>query len=657
MSDDSNDLYFEEGPEEGRLQLAQHYGRAGLEIFPVHSITKSPMPGYGWLSLASRQVNHITEDFLRAIELWGEDNVSIAWKLGEGYVALDFDVKPEPAWASELEPAAMINTTKRGRHFVFADPPGVIPGNGVSGFPTQGWGEVRGAGGYIIIGGPDRPGLDVTDWQRRIQPFPFPEWLSPYGGYTNSATVAQVIEFAKEHAASKGAQYLNWLPVAIETQWTPANEGDSRFGRHPLACEWLAKAAEESQLGLYSFMDAVNLIKTWWNSVVPSIRGSNSREWAGMLTWAVGRALTKSPPTDEADEDESHDPLAGDNSSPFIDWSTFLDADPEAHEWWVPGFWPAHASMLVYAREKRGKSTWVFYCAIEMATGFDLATGERQRDPMRVLYVNYEMDDDLVLSTLDDFGLVERRLDLSGLLVTHKHHKRDFISLDTALGAARFLAHVERERPDAVIFDTWRHTSDGDENDVATLNAFVRHTTNALGSMGVGYMIVDHSGKDTSKGARGSSAKGAEVDEIWSFTRPLDSNVATMYHIGRRNWVPSELQVTLIDDGERRYYERPASIEALIPDPTMTAKVSEMDAAGMPVDLSVAAGRQWYKDHDLRPGRQATFAKAIAYRKDRKGRGMVGPAATPVDKDFHSPAEMLLMEELGAVDDDGNDPY
>jgi hypothetical protein len=413
--------------------------------------------------------------------------------------------------------------------------------------------------------------------------------------------------------------------------------------------------ADEAQLGLYSFRDGVLMIRGWWRHVTVDEQHRWTREWDGMLSWAVGRALAKSPPTEVTDEDES--PAPGDNSSPFIDWSTFLDADPEAHEWWVPGFWPAHASMLVYAREKRGKSTWVFYCAIEMATGFDLATGERIREPLRVLYVNYEMDDDLVLSTLDDFGLVERRLDLSNLLVTHKHHKRDFISLDTALGAARFLAHVEHHRPDAVIFDTWRHTSDGDENDVATLNAFVRHTTNALGSLGVGYMIVDHSGKDTSRGARGSSAKGAEVDEIWSFTRPLDSNVATMYHIGRRNWVPSELQVTLIDDGERRYYERPAMIEALIPDPSMTAKVTEMDAAGLPDDLSVAAARQWYKDHDLRPGRQATFAKAIAYRKDRHARGMVGPAATPVD----NPVERLLMEELGAVDDDGNgdgnDPY
>jgi hypothetical protein len=284
-----------------------------------------------------------------------------------------------------------------------------------------------------------------------------------------------------------------------------------------------------------------------------------------------------------------------------------------------------------------------------MATGLNLATGEHQADPLTVMYVNYEMDDDLVLSTLDDFGLIERRIDLSHLLVTHKHHRRDFISLDTAAGAARFLAHVERVKPVAVIFDTWRHTSDGDENDVATLNNFVRNCTVPLGMMGVGYCIVDHSGKDTSRGARGSSAKGAEVDEIWSFTRPLDSNVATMYHIGRRSWVPSELQVTLVDDGTRRYYDRPALIESMVLDATITAKVAELDAAGLPDDLSVAAARQWCKDQGVSPGRQATFAKAVAYRKDRRERGLVGPRATPRPVD--NPAEQLLRDELGADDE------
>jgi hypothetical protein len=637
------------------IQAACNYARMGLHVFPVHAVNKSPLPGYGWAVQATTKILEVVEDFDRAIQTWGEDFVSVAWALGiDNCMAVDLDTLDEPEWVADVEAAAAINKTRRGRHLIFHNPPEVTPGNGISNFPTRAGFDVRGAGGYIIIAGPDRPGLDPATVQT-CGVFPHPEYLTPYGGYTNSATKQEVIEFASAHTATRGPQYLNWLTTAFETQWIPGNEGDPQSGRHPLATEWLAKVADEAQLGLYSFRDGVLMIRGWWRHVTVDEQHRWTREWDGMLSWAVGRALAKSPPTEVTDEDES--PAPGDNSSPFIDWSTFLDADPEAHEWWVPGFWPAHASMLVYAREKRGKSTWVFYCAIEMATGFDLATGERIREPLRVLYVNYEMDDDLVLSTLDDFGLVERRLDLSNLLVTHKHHKRDFISLDTALGAARFLAHVERHRPDAVIFDTWRHTSDGDENDVATLNAFVRHTTNALGSLGVGYMIVDHSGKDTSRGARGSSAKGAEVDEIWSFTRPLDSNVATMYHIGRRNWVPSELQVTLIDDGERRYYERPAMIEALIPDPSMTAKVTEMDAAGLPDDLSVAAARQWYKDHDLRPGRQATFAKAIAYRKDRHARGMVGPAATPVD----NPVERLLMEELGAVDDDGNgdgnDPY
>jgi hypothetical protein len=622
MSDDSNDLFFEEGHDEGRLQLAQHYGRAGLEIFPVHSITKSPMPGYGWLTLASRQVNHITEDFLRAIELWGEDNVSIAWKLGENYVALDFDVKPEPAWASELEPAAMVNITKRGRHFVFANPLGVTPGNGVSGFPSQGWGEVRGAGGYIIIGGPDRPGLDVTDWQRRIQPFPFPEWLTPYGGYTNSATVAQVVEFAQQHTATKGAQYLNWLPVAIETQWVPSNAGIPGVGRHPLACEWLAKVAEEAQLGLYPFQDGVTLIKRWWNSVVPSERGSNSREWAGMLTWAVGRALARSnatdPPTDVADEDESRDPLAGDNSlvprliREAIDWNEFWTADTTIAAWLIDGFWPLGKKVGVYAKQSEGKSEWALWCALMVVTGVDPGTGERIADPAPVLYLDYEMDWDDLRDRLESYGVT------GGLDQLTYDQFPTTGGVDTDAGRQAILEAVDYLGARAVIIDTYGMAIEGPENDADTALKVARDLGNPLKSRGVGMLLIVHPGRDVERGARGSSALAQQMDVMWMLNREPGSTHSVLSCTGsgrkrRQSWVPSRLVLdrSVTDDGTVRY-SREREIAELVMSPAITALVTELEDAGIDPTMTQ---RETQEALGRKP-KTKNLAAAMRYRRE-----------------------------------------
>jgi hypothetical protein len=75
-------------------------------------------------------------------------------------MALDFDVAmdDEPEWVGKLAGYA-VNLTARGRHLIFRQPAGMAVSNSTSRFPTQGWGEVRGVGGYIVIFAADRPGF------------------------------------------------------------------------------------------------------------------------------------------------------------------------------------------------------------------------------------------------------------------------------------------------------------------------------------------------------------------------------------------------------------------------------------------------------------------------------------------------------------------
>jgi len=598
----------------GIINAACNYARMGLHVFPVHAANKSPLPGYGWAALATTTINEVVEDFDRAIQEWGHDFVSVAWALGlDECMAIDLDTVSEPEWVADVEPAAAVNPTRRGRHLIFRNPPDVTPGNGISNFPTHDGFDVRGVGGYIIVAGPDRPGLDPTTVQR-CGTFPHPEWLSPYGGYTNAATKAEVVQFAKDHAATKGAQYLNWLPTAMATQWHPENAGTPAVGRHPLATEWLAKVADESRLGLYPFGDGVRLIRAWWKQVTADDPLRWGREWEGMLSWAVGRALAKSPPTDEADSDEPHD-LLGDNSSPFIDWPTFWRADATDHDWLIEGFWPAGRSVLLHAPAKTGKSLYTLWCAVCLALGVDLATGERTDDPKRVMYIDYEMTEADLKERLNDFGVSEAH-DLSGLL--YSQIPMDFTSLDTSPGAAIALGWVDRERPDVVIFDTFGRCVDGDENEADTVRAFYRHTGRALRDRQIAYLRVDHTGKDSTKGARGSSAKNDDVDLIWSMQQTREG--FQLRSRSRVSWVPAVLNVTRTVTANQITFGRSAEISDVVPDEATTQKVYELEALGIDPLWGRAKVAAYMTEHGVAPGRNNVLAAAIKVRREAKQR-------------------------------------
>lgn len=610
MADDTS--YQRVGLDDVTTQ-ALGYAAEGMHVFPVRADTKAPLPGYAWLTMASTQASEVAKDFTIAIMAWGADMVSIAWALGvDGCMAVDIDAQPEPPWIPEIEKFGAHAKTRKGRHLYFKNPQGVVPGNGISGFPTHQGFDVRGAGGYVVIAGPDRPGLTIEQYER-MQAFPRADWLTSYGGSTNSATPAEVREFAAKHTASRGDQYLNWLRTAIETQWQPGNEGDPTAGRHPLACEWMAKVAEESQVGMYSFTEAALIVKRWWQSVTPSER--HGREWNGILSWAVGRALSH-PPT-ESDAGDEPESLLGDNSSPFIDWSEFWTDDQGEHEWMIEGFWPAGRSVLLHAPAKTGKSLYSLWCAVCLAIGVDLATGE-QFEPRIVMYVDYEMSPADLQERLNDFG-VTPGTDLSRLFYSQR--PMDFTSLDTAAGASIALGWVDQFKPEALILDTFSRCVDGDENEADTVRAFYRHTGRPLRDRGIPYLRVDHTGKDSSKGARGSSAKADDVDLIWSMQQTQSG--FQLKSRSRVSWVPAVLNIDRTVTANQITFSRSAEITELVMDEATTAKVYEMEELGIDPMLGRDQVIKLMLEAGHKPGRASILSAAIRWRRDAVARGVV----------------------------------
>jgi len=300
-----------------------------IRLFPVNAQTKRPLPSYIWPQRATDRKNRIVEDFLYAIETWGEDNVSIAWALGlDGCLAIDIDVVEEawPPFIHEIIDEAVINPTARGTHLYFANPKDFQPGNGASNLPDSHGIDVRGAGGYVVIDGPDRPGLDPRSLHM-LHKFPRREWLVPYGGDGIHASTQQVVEFANAHHGpiTSEPSWKGVLNMTDPERWDTDLNGTGK-GRHNTCLGRMTKFAEEAQLGLYSFREALTLLRSWWEAVM---EGEDRRrvkdEFNLMIPWAVGKALSKNAePTEVADEGESP-ALEGDNSKALIQFRELPD--------------------------------------------------------------------------------------------------------------------------------------------------------------------------------------------------------------------------------------------------------------------------------------------------------------------------------------------
>jgi len=504
-SSDVEDSYYDDG--ESALEAALRAARYGIRVFPVNATTKRPLPGYGWKELATEKVNHVVEDFTRASELWGDDETSVAWALGlDGFVAIDLDIPLDdyPDWVAEVVDAAAINVTRRGQHFIFRNPAGMTPGNTDTKFPTSGWGEVRGHGGYIIIAGPDRPGLNITDLDL-AQPFPRPEWLEPYGGGAEAVDWSEVSVFAKNHTGNRTPRKLDGIRNAIANR-DPANDGDPDKGRHQFAVWALTTVAEESAAGHYPFTEGAKLVHDWWKAATPPER--HVREFRGITCWAVAKALQN-----VAQSAQEAAQAVKPKGVPLVGWH---------HEFPPPrplidGVLDLGTVAVLYARWGCFKSFLAIDWAMHVANGMDWAG---RFVPIRrpVMFLGYEAPMSIhrrchawakhhgVTPSEDHYFLAHdlpRLTDYNAMVELSEQLDElnvGFVGVDTiARGGAG--ADMSGHEADKVF---------------AGLHVLAGPNRTVVG--------IGHAGKDARRGLRGFSSQEDQVDTIYRLDRDRDPN-------------------------------------------------------------------------------------------------------------------------------------
>ncbi len=256
--------------------------------------------------------------------------------------------------------------------------------------------------------------------------------------------------------------------------------------------------------------------------------GENASRWfdAGYRTWIREQPA---PVVPQCAEPEPH----VERLSQFIDWPTFWACDYTEAEWLYPDVLARGRGHSIYAARKEGKSLFALAMAAKLATG---------SEQIVVLYLDYEMTEADLFERLGDMGYGAES-DLSRLCYLQLP---TIPKLDTAAGGQALMEMVDTVKAEwpehelVAFFDTYGRTVEGKEDSADTTRAFYNHTGIALKRRGVTWVRIDHSGKDESKGARGSSAKGDDVDVVWKLTHVVD-RVTLHRDAARMAWVPEKV--------------------------------------------------------------------------------------------------------------------
>jgi hypothetical protein len=293
---------------------------------------------------------------------------------------------------------------------------------------------------------------------------------------------------------------------------------------------------------------------------------------------ATTEAATKTLPADLADR--AH----------LVDWGTFWETDHDSEDWIVPSLIPTGRAVALYAPAKAGKSILVLAGVAAAATGRPVF-GEGDGTMRHILYCDYEMGEADLQERLEELGYGPED-DLSHL---HYATLPSLPPLDTAEGAMVLRELASLVGAEAVIIDTIGRAVAGEENSADTIRNFFRHTGLALKTAGIAVLRTDHSGKDSGRGQRGSSAKVDDVDVVWRLERK-EGGLTLHREQHRVSWIPERLDLLRVEDSNGVVHFQPVQDSYVDGAKELAAKLKEL---GLPVGAKRKAARKVLQENGL----------------------------------------------------------
>jgi len=609
-------------------QAALDYAARGWPVLPLHnptpdggcscaavecsSVGKHPRTAHG--------LNDATTDQAKIKEWWTRSpdaNVGIRTGAESGFFVLDVDsaeaLELLTSFGRKIPLDALCQRTGKGWQFLFKYPDFKV-GNSTAKIALDV--DVRGDGGYIVA----PPSMHYTgrryEWKAQGQPGPAPEWLlddlRPTVRPTKPATAPTM-----RHAAPDAYLEAALQSEAGKVQAAPAGTRNDTLNRAAFSLGQLEAAGlshADAERVLVDAAVAAGLEEDEARKTFASGWGNGRQDPRAIPERPLSTrqiALTGSSCRAEAEEMGQTAPgtsAAGETQAfvggPFIDWSRFWDRDHDQAEWVFEDVLARGRGHALYATHKEGKSLFMLYIVAKMATG---------NAPIVVIYLDYEMGQDDVYDRLESMGYGHDS-DLSRLQYALLP---SLPPLDTVAGATELTEIVDRvhdEWPDhhtVVVIDTISRAVSGEENSSDTFRDFYACTGIELKRRGITWARLDHGGKDPTKGQRGASGKGDDVDLVWKLAR-TENGVCLHRELSRMHWVPEKVTFGLT--------EEPLKYRRLTDDwPAGTDDTANLlDRFELPLDASVRGAQAVLKAAG-EGRRQMVIRAALRWRRERPG--------------------------------------
>ncbi len=302
-----------------------------------------------------------------------------------------------------------------------------------------------------------------------------------------------------------------------------------------------------------------------------------------------------------------------------IDWATFWDRDTTP-SWLIEPFIPTGRHVVLYAPAKMGKSLLALEVAAGAATG-RAVLGNPAGDPLRVVYLDFEMTEDDLLERLEDMGYGPDD-NLSNLSY---YSLPDLPALDTADGGKVVEAIVRRHDAQLIVIDTMARVIQGEENSNDSYRWFDMYVSLRMKTLKVAVLRLDHAGKDLTKGQRGASEKVGYADIIWQLNLAPGGAVTLKATHRRQGWVPELLSLSRVEEPSLMHLMDVG--QGYLPGTHEATR--DLDELGAPADISVRAALDLLKKAGR--GRRNKVVQAALKARKRAGYtpGYTGSDASP----------------------------
>lgn len=317
----------------------------------------------------------------------------------------------------------------------------------------------------------------------------------------------------------------------------------------------------------------------------------------------AAEAVTALPDADE----QQATALIGDIIVPEVDWHAEWAKEID-EDWIVEPIIAAGRGTSFYAPPKIGKSLLMLELAASVAAGREVFG--QPSDRRHVLYVDFEntLHGDII-PRLQDMGFTPD--DVTGHL--HYLSLPSIETLDTLEGGLRLLRNAQHYQASVVIIDTVSRAVAGEENSNDTWLSFYRHTGLPLKQNGIGYVRIDHTGKDESKGARGGSAKNGDVDLVWQLVKSSTPDSFVLRCDAKRMPISDDEITVTRQSAPLRHVATFDKVEAWMV--RVGQIVDKLDALGVAPNSGVRPCGQALRDAGIRVSSR-DLREAVSRRKD-----------------------------------------